>query len=81
MRDEGTYAPADSLNRWMPSVAMDKSGDIALGYSVGNSSTFPGIRYAGRVPSDPAGTLGSEETIIDGTGPRPGLKTVGATTR
>ena len=33
MHDQGTYAPADGLNRWMPSAAMDKSGDIAVGYS------------------------------------------------
>ena len=33
MHDQGTFAPADGLNRWMPSAAMDKSGDIAVGYS------------------------------------------------
>jgi len=30
---EGTYAP-DESHRWMGSVAMDKDGNIALGYSV-----------------------------------------------
>src|SRR5512135_1814160 len=30
---QGTYAP-DSNYRWMGSIAMDKVGDIALGYSV-----------------------------------------------
>ena len=30
---QGTYAP-DSSYRWMGSIAMDKIGDIALGYSV-----------------------------------------------
>src|SRR5262249_42763442 len=47
---QGTYAPADGVNRWMGSVAMDKNGDMALGYSVSNATdVFPGIRYTGRL--------------------------------
>jgi hypothetical protein len=67
---QGTYAPNDGVHRWMGSVAMDKKGNIALGYSVSNATTvFPGIRYTGRLDGDPAGqmTLG-EGTIINGTG-------------
>ena len=45
---QGTYAP-DSAYRWMGSIAMNKSGDIALGYSVSSSSIFPSIRYTGRL--------------------------------
>jgi hypothetical protein len=67
---QGTYAPDDGVDRWMGSVAQDKFGNIALGYSVVNgTSVFPGIRYTGRLAGDPLGqmTLG-EGTIIDGTG-------------
>jgi N-acetylneuraminic acid mutarotase len=65
---QGTYAP-DSDNRWMPSVNIDASGDIAVGYSVSSSSTFPSIRMAGRLASDPAGQLSQgETTLIAGTG-------------
>jgi hypothetical protein len=67
---QGTYAPGDGVHRWMGSVAMDKKGNMALGYSVVNGTTvFPGIRYTGRLAGDPLGqmTLG-EGTIIDGTG-------------
>jgi hypothetical protein len=67
---QGTYDPGDGVHRWMGSVAMDKKGNMALGYSVVNGTTvFPGIRYTGRLASDPLGqmTLG-EGTIIDGTG-------------
>ncbi|MEZ4770350.1 MAG: carboxypeptidase-like regulatory domain-containing protein [Caldilineales bacterium] len=65
---EGTYG-AGSLNRWMGGIAMDKSGNIALAYNVANSSTYPGIRYAGRLSTDPAGTLPQgEHTIVNGTG-------------
>ncbi len=67
---QGTYAPNDGVHRWMGSIAMDKRGDIALGYSVVNGvDVFPGIRYTGRLSGDPLGqmTLG-EGTIINGSG-------------
>jgi hypothetical protein len=67
---QGTYDPGDGVHRWMGSVAMDKKGNMALGYSVVNGTTvFPGIRYTGRLAGDTPGqmTLG-EGTIIDGTG-------------
>lgn len=67
---QGTYAPGDGIHRWMGSIAMDKKGNMALGYSVVNGTTvFPGIRYTGRLDGDALGqmTLG-EGTIIDGSG-------------
>ncbi len=64
---QGTYSP-DLNFRWMGSIAMDKVGDIALGYSVSSSSIHPAIRYTGRVPTDPLGTMEAEKTIINGTG-------------
>ena len=67
---QGTYAPNDGVHRWMGSIAMDKKGNMALGYSVVNgTNVFPGIRYTGRLSGDPLGqmTLG-EGTIIDGAG-------------
>ena len=67
---QGTYAPGDGVHRWMGSIAQDKKGNMALGYSVVNATdVYPGIRYTGRLKGDPLGqmTLG-EGTIIDGTG-------------
>jgi hypothetical protein len=67
---QGTYAPGDGIHRWMGSIAMDKKGNMALGYSVVNGvDVFPGIRYTGRLAGDPLGqmTLG-EGTIINGSG-------------
>ncbi len=67
---QGTYAPADGVHRWMGSIAQDQQGNMALGYSVVNGvDVFPGIRYTGRLAGDAPGqmTLG-EATIIDGTG-------------
>jgi hypothetical protein len=60
---QGTYAP-DTLYRWMGSAAMDKAGNIAIGYSTSNSANYPAIRFTGRSPSDPLGTLNATETII-----------------
>jgi hypothetical protein len=64
---QGTFAP-DSNNRWMASIAMDQMGDIAVGYSVSSASMYPGIRYTGRLQSDPLNTLEAETSIIEGTG-------------
>jgi hypothetical protein len=67
---QGTYAPNDGIHRWMGSVAQDKQGNMALGYSVVNgTSVYPGIRYTGRLAGDPLGqmTLG-EGVIINGSG-------------
>ena len=68
---QGTFAP-DSAYRWMGSIEMDSAGDIALGYSASSSSLHPAVRYTGRVPSDPAGTMESEDSIIEGPGSQNG---------
>jgi len=69
---QGTYAP-DSTYRWMGSVAMDRAGDIALGYSASDSSLHPGIRYTGRLERDPPGTMPQgEATLYSGTGSQTG---------
>jgi hypothetical protein len=67
---QGTFAPADGVSRWMGSTAQDASGNLAVGYSVSDSTlTFPGIRYAGRLAGDPPGTLNQgEATLIAGSG-------------
>jgi hypothetical protein len=61
---QGSYAPADGLYRWMGSIAMDEDGNIALGYSVTGSSVYPSIRYVGRLATDTLGTLPQGETSI-----------------
>jgi len=70
LHQQGTYAPSDGVHRWMGSAAMDRNGNMALGYSVVNATdVFPGIRYTGRLAGDPLGqmTLG-EGVVINGTG-------------
>ncbi len=60
---QGTYAP-DSNFRWMASAAIDKYGNIGIGYSFGGKDHFPGQRFAGRHFGDPKGQLTLNETVL-----------------
>jgi hypothetical protein len=69
LQQDGTYAPADGLDRWMGSIAQDQDGNIALGYSVTGGSLFPSVRYTSRTAGDAAGTMpGGEVSCHEGTG-------------
>lgn len=66
---QATWAPGGGLHRFMGSLAVDRLGDVALGYSIGNAATNPGIRYAGRLAGDAAGTFSlGEQTLQAGGG-------------
>ena len=67
----GTYAP-DASWRWMGSLAMDKVGNILLGYSTSSTTVHPSINFAGRASTDALGTLGAEGLIVAGTGSQSG---------
>jgi len=70
---EGTFAPDDGIWRWMGSIAQDRDGNAAVGYSGSSSSTFPDIRYAGRLAKDPKGVLAQgEATLHAGAGSQTG---------
>ena len=70
---EGLVNPDNLVSRWMPSIDMDGAGNIALGYSISGTTTFPSIRYTGRLASDPLGTMPQgENVIINGTGSQQG---------
>jgi hypothetical protein len=65
---EGTYGPADGASRWMGSIAMDQSGNMALGFSISSSSIYPSIRYVGRLATDPLGSLPQSEVVLQAGG-------------
>jgi hypothetical protein len=67
VNQQGTFAP-DTTSRWMASAAMDKVNNIAVGYSASSATINPAIRFTGRAPSDPAGTLQTEASMLEGTG-------------
>jgi hypothetical protein len=68
VQDQGTYSP-DTTERWMGSTAVDNAGNLAVGFSTSSTTVFPSIAYAGRLATDPPGTLGQgEATMFAGTG-------------
>lgn len=64
---QGTFAP-DSTNRFMPSMAADKQGNILIGYSTSGQTSFAALKVAGRRASDPAGQLRDESTVASALG-------------
>jgi hypothetical protein len=64
-----TYSPDATMHRYMPSLAVDRAGNMALGYTTSNLTTHPGIKYAGRLATDPVNTISlTEQTLFQGTG-------------
>ena len=63
LHQQGTYAPAGGY-RWMASPAIDRFGNIGIGYSFGGTPHFAGQRFAGRRPSDPLGQLTLREVVL-----------------
>jgi Bacterial Ig-like domain (group 3) len=68
---QGTFAP-DADNRWMASIAMDRTGNIGVGYSVASGGTFPSIRYTGWEVGNPLGMLQDETFFVAGGGSQTG---------
>ena len=72
---QGTYAPDDSptnpLSRWLGSIAMDKQGNIALGFSASGVNDYPSLRYTGRAAGDAPGQMTqAEQVLYTGQGPQ-----------
>jgi hypothetical protein len=72
MQQQGVYSP-DANSRWMGSIAMDRNGAMALGYSVSSTTVSPSVRYTGRLASDTLGTLPQgEASLVAGSGSQTG---------
>ncbi len=64
---------ANVVHRWMPSLALDRAGNMALGYSNSSTTVFPSISYAGRLAGDPINTFSkTEQTFFTGTASQTG---------
>ncbi len=63
LHQQGTYAP-DGFYRWMASPAIDKGGNIGIGYSFGGTPHFAGQRFSARLATDPPGQLTLRETVL-----------------
>ena len=76
---QGTWNP-DADDRFYGSIAMDMNGNIGLGYSVANADndTYVGLRYTGRLASDPLGEMTfTEVNVVSGTGSQSGTNRFG----
>jgi hypothetical protein len=60
---QSTYAPGGSY-RWLGSMAMDRKGNIGMGYSFGGDPAYPGQRFAARLANDPKGQLTFHESVL-----------------
>lgn len=76
--DQGTYAPQPDdapafVHRFMGSLAMDRNGNLAIGYTASSAQdVFPSARFTGRVADDPPGILPATERVM-----REGITSVG----
>ena len=65
------YSPDTTLYRFMPSIAVDNQGNMAIGFSTSGTTApnFPSIAYVGRLAGDPPNTLPQTEVqMIAGLG-------------
>ena len=60
---QSTYAPG-GFYRWLASMAMDRKGDIGIGYSFGGDPNYAGQRFAARLANDPKGQLTFHESVL-----------------
>ena len=60
---QSTYAP-DRFYRWLGSMALDRQGNIGVGFSFGGDPNFPGQRFAARLANDPKGRLTFHEAVL-----------------
>jgi hypothetical protein len=57
-----------AISYWIGSLAQDKDGDIALGFNASSPSLDPSVEIAGRLVSDPLGTMSEPEFLVKGGG-------------
>lgn len=72
-----TFDEGSTGDRWMGSIAMNKDGDMMMGYSIVNSATGlkPSLAFTGRRFSDPVNTMQTEQIVFTGTGSQTGTLT------
>ncbi len=64
---QGTFQ-LNKFSTWMGSVAEDKVGDLATGFSISSTTLDPSILISGRVPTDALGKLENPKLIKKGGG-------------
>lgn len=66
LKQESTWH-ISSEHQFVPSIAYDRYGSIALAYNSSSSHSYPSIKYTGRYATDPLNQMSlSENTLKDG---------------
>jgi hypothetical protein len=69
LADQGSVGGEDiAPGTWtyMPSIAVDGAGDMAIGFSASGDNLLAGAYYTGRRPTDPPGTVDTSATLAAG---------------
>jgi len=53
----GNADPGGTTNQIMPSINVNKCGDMAINFTLVGEDQYPAIAYTGRVKNDPKGTI------------------------
>lgn len=64
---QGTFA-IGPIDIWMPSIGMDKAGNILLLLNGSSTTRNPSLGFTGREPGDPLGTMQKGKLVVAGTG-------------
>ncbi len=64
---QGTVVDPD-VDFWMGSLAMDKTGNIALGFSASSNTLYPSVYVTGRAVTDPLGSMSGPLVLVNGGG-------------
>jgi hypothetical protein len=70
LRQSGTIfdaTPTSPLFYWVPSININGSGDIAVGYAASGTATFAGGAVSHRLAADPLGTMQAPVTVAAGS--------------
>jgi hypothetical protein len=67
-----------AISYWIGSLAQDKDGDIALGFNASSPNLYPSVEIAGRLESDPLGTMSAPEFLVEGGGAQANTSSWGA---
>jgi hypothetical protein len=57
-----------NIDFWLGSIAMDRAGDVALGFSAMSKDLFSSVYVAGRKPGDPHGKMYGPLVLANGAG-------------
>ena len=69
---EGTYAQPDGDSAFCGAMGLDNQGNIGLAYTVVSASTFPSLRYTGRLVTDSLNQMTiAEDIVVNGSQSNP----------